>query len=46
MNNLLSLATGDSIVTYITRNTKLNREKVGLIIELRRLEYKLSLLAD
>ena len=44
VKNLLSLAVGDSIVIYITRKSQLNREKVGLLIELRLLEYKLSLL--
>ena len=45
VNTLLNLASGDSIVTYLTRKAHLNREKAELIGELRSLEYKLSLLA-
>ena len=44
VNTLLSLASGDSIITYIIRKAHLNRKKARLIVELRRLEYKLSIL--
>ena len=45
VNNLLSLVSSASLVTYITRTARLNNEKVHLLIELRKLEYHLSLLA-